>query len=167
MEKISKDLDQKIRRQAKSRCGYCLNPQELLPFKLEIEHIYPQASGGKSVEENLWLACRECNAHEAAKIKALDKLTGKVVKLFNPKISDGTLSNLFLSKPSDFRFARFPIEWGKLFNRLLLNPRDVRFISSPIESGKLVNLLLVKNAISKPAKNADESNDNKITMSPL
>ncbi len=85
MAKISKDLDAKIRRQAKNRCGYCLNLQGLLPFKLEIEHIYPQALGGKSVEDNLWLACRECNAHKAAKTKALDRLTGKVVKLFNPR----------------------------------------------------------------------------------
>lgn len=85
MAKISKDLDAKIRRQAKNRCGYCLNPQELLPFKLEIEHLHPQALGGESVEENLWLACRECNAHKATKAKATDRLTGKTVKLFNPR----------------------------------------------------------------------------------
>lgn len=85
MAKISKDLDAKIRRQAKNRCGYCLNPQELLPFKLEIEHLHPQALEGKSVEENLWLACRECNAHKAIKTKAIDRLTGKTVKLFNPR----------------------------------------------------------------------------------
>jgi hypothetical protein len=85
MAKISKDLDAKIRRQAKNHCGYCLNPQELMPFKLEIEHLHPQALGGKSVEENLWLACRECNAHKATKSKATDRLTGKTVKLFNPR----------------------------------------------------------------------------------
>lgn len=85
MARISKDLDQKIRRQAKNRCGYCQSPQELLPFKLEIEHIHPQTLSGESVEDNLWLACRECNAHKAAKIKAVDKLTGKIVRLFNPR----------------------------------------------------------------------------------
>lgn len=85
MARIKKDLDTKLRRQAKNRCGYCLNPQELLPYKLEIEHIFPQSLGGKSIEENLWLACRECNAHKAAKIKAIDNLTGKTVKLFNPR----------------------------------------------------------------------------------
>jgi HNH endonuclease len=85
MAKISKILDAKIRSQAKNRCGYCLNPQELLPFKLEIEHLYPQSLGGKSIEENLWLACRECNSHKATKVKAFDKLTGKTVKLFNPR----------------------------------------------------------------------------------
>ncbi|CAN5698876.1 HNH endonuclease signature motif containing protein [soil metagenome] len=85
MAKIKKDLDALIRRQAKNRCGYCLNPQELLPYKLEIEHIFPQSLGGESIEENLWLACRECNAHKAAKTEAIDNLTGKTVKLFNPR----------------------------------------------------------------------------------
>jgi len=85
MAKIKKDLDANIRRQAKNRCGYCLNPQELLPYKLEIEHLFPKSLGGESTEENLWLACRECNAHKAAKTKAIDNLTGKTVKLFNPR----------------------------------------------------------------------------------
>lgn len=85
MAKIKKDLEEKIRRQAKNRCGYCLNPQELLPYKLEIEHILPKASGGTGIEENLWLACRECNAHKAAKTEAFDRLTEKNVKLFNPR----------------------------------------------------------------------------------
>ena len=85
MAKIKKDLDEIIRRQAKNRCGYCLNPQELIPYRLEIEHILPKALGGESTEENLWLACRECNAHKAKKTKAVDTLTGKTVKLFNPR----------------------------------------------------------------------------------
>jgi hypothetical protein len=46
-------LDERIRRQAKNRCGYCLNPQELIPYKLEIEQIRPKALGGATVEENL------------------------------------------------------------------------------------------------------------------
>jgi HNH endonuclease len=86
MAKINKEVESKIRRDAKNLCGYCLNPQELIPFKLEIEHIYPQALGGETVEENLWLACRECNAHKSKKIKSVDFLTGKLVKLFNPRV---------------------------------------------------------------------------------
>lgn len=56
-----------------------------MPYKLEIEHLTPKAASGTSEEENLWLACRECNAHKAAKTKAVDNLTGKTVKLFNPR----------------------------------------------------------------------------------
>lgn len=85
MAKIKKDLDETIRREAKNRCGYCLNPQELIPYKLEIEHLIPKASGGESAKENLWLACRECNAHKSAKTKVVDNLTGKTVNLFNPR----------------------------------------------------------------------------------
>lgn len=78
-------LKEKIRLQAKNRCGYCLNPQNLMPYKLEIEHLYPQSLGGQTIEENLWLACRECNSHKAAKVNSKDSLTGKTVKLFNPR----------------------------------------------------------------------------------
>ncbi len=56
-----------------------------MPYKLEIEHLYPQSLGGQTIEENLWLACRECNAHKAARIKSKDPLTEKIVKLFNPR----------------------------------------------------------------------------------
>lgn len=85
MAKISQELDQRIRYQAKNRCGYCLNLQELIPYKLEIEHIHPKALGGPTIEENLWLACRECNAHKARKTEAIDSLTEKTVKLFDPR----------------------------------------------------------------------------------
>ncbi len=85
MAKIKKDLEEKVRRAAKNRCGYCLDPQELMPYKLEIEHLVPKASGGETVEENLRLASRECNAHKAKKIEAIDNLTEKTVKLFNPR----------------------------------------------------------------------------------
>lgn len=85
MGKISQELDERIRQQAKNLCGYCLNPQELIPYKLEIEHLHPKGLGGETVEENLWLACRECNAHKARKVEAVDPLTEKAVKLFNPR----------------------------------------------------------------------------------
>lgn len=41
--------------------------------------------GGLSVEENLWLACRECNSHKAKKTQAFDRLTEKSVTIFNPR----------------------------------------------------------------------------------
>jgi len=52
---------------------------------LEIEHLLAKALGGETVEDNLWLACRECNSHKAKKTKAVDPLTKKLVKLFNPR----------------------------------------------------------------------------------
>ncbi len=85
MSKIGRALDEKVRRRAKQRCEYCLNPQWLIPHKLEIEHSHPKSLGGANSAENLGLACRECNGHKAMRVSALDPTTGKTVNLFNPR----------------------------------------------------------------------------------
>jgi 5-methylcytosine-specific restriction endonuclease McrA len=37
------------------------------------------------VEENLWLACRGCNAHKSDRTHANDPESGPLVPLFNPR----------------------------------------------------------------------------------
>lgn len=88
MSRISGELRNKIRRQAKNRCGYCLTPQEIYPVPLEIEHILPQAEGGTDTEENLWLACRVCNGFKHAKTVGTDPQTKETISLFNPRIQN-------------------------------------------------------------------------------
>ena len=68
MSKLKQELDAEIREASKNRCGYCLTPQILTSYKLEIEHIYPTSKGGTSEKENLCLACRHCNLHKSAKV---------------------------------------------------------------------------------------------------
>jgi hypothetical protein len=53
---IPKQLRQKVAKAANHRCGYCLFPQNLMGMPLTIEHIQPEAAGGATSEENLWLA---------------------------------------------------------------------------------------------------------------
>ena len=84
MSKISQELDAEIRAASKHRCGYCLTPQILTSYKLELEHICPFAKGGASKKENLCLACRHCNLHKAAKVFGVDVLTARKVRLFHP-----------------------------------------------------------------------------------
>ena len=50
-----------------------------------MEHIIASASGGANAEENLWLACRLCNNARGKQTLAHDPLTGRRVKLFNPR----------------------------------------------------------------------------------
>lgn len=85
MSRISRKIQAKVRRDAKNRCGYCLLPQEILMGKLEIEHLLPLAMGGTDEEENLWLACRDCNSYKSSKVYVFDEETEQKVKLFNPR----------------------------------------------------------------------------------
>lgn len=85
MSHISQKVRNKIIKEAKDRCGYCLTPQYLVPIVFEIEHIIPKAAGGTDEEENLWLACGACNSYKHAKTYGIDPQTKRKVRLFNPR----------------------------------------------------------------------------------
>ncbi len=74
-----------MRAQAGDACAYCQSPQRLVLGPLEIDHIVPKARGGTDDEENLCLACRLCNSHKSTQIQGVDPLTGRPVRLFNPR----------------------------------------------------------------------------------
>ena len=71
--------------QARSRCGYCLCSEMLIGMPMEFEHLIPLASGGSTVEENLWLSCRRCNEFKGRQTRAVDPETSEIVALFNPR----------------------------------------------------------------------------------
>lgn len=50
-----------------------------------MDHLLPKARGGTDEEANLWLACRLCNNAKRTQIRARDPLTGRQVRLFNPR----------------------------------------------------------------------------------
>jgi hypothetical protein len=70
---------------AQHRCGYCCTPERIAGYRLTIEHIIPESAGGRTEEENLWLACYACNEFKSARTHARDAATGKVVALWNPR----------------------------------------------------------------------------------
>jgi 5-methylcytosine-specific restriction endonuclease McrA len=81
-------LRQLVRQRAKNNCEYCglCHEQEPLPF--HIEHIIPRRHGGKDTPENLALACHHCNLHKGANLSGLDPKTGKLTRLFHPRLDD-------------------------------------------------------------------------------
>ena len=83
--KIPSDLRQRVERAAGYRCGYCLTPQEITGLKMDVDHILPEAAGGDTVEENLWLACVACNRAKHDQVYGRDPSTGDAVRLFNPR----------------------------------------------------------------------------------
>ena len=82
---ISKALRERVAQQARRRCGYCLTQQRVVGTPMEVDHITPEALGGRTEEENLWLACKLCNDYKGDEITAVDPLTGEVVALFDPR----------------------------------------------------------------------------------
>ena len=83
--KIPEVVKARVRAAARRRCGYCLAQQRYTLLVLEIEHIKAKAKGGTDEEWNLWLACRLCNNAKGVQTHARDPLTGRCVKLFNPR----------------------------------------------------------------------------------
>ena len=82
---IPKALRERVAQQACHRCGYCLSAEAIVGAPMEIDHIVPQALGGLTEEDNLWLACSLCNDHKSDRIAALDPDTDAVVRLFDPR----------------------------------------------------------------------------------
>jgi 5-methylcytosine-specific restriction endonuclease McrA len=81
--KIPEDVKARVRSAARHRCGYCQAQQRYT--LLVIEHIIAKARGGADDERNLWLACRLCNNGKGIQTHARDPITGRQVKLFNPR----------------------------------------------------------------------------------
>jgi hypothetical protein len=82
---LSETLRMHVRAVAANRCGYCLTHQAYVPWTLEIDHIVPRTKGGSDDEANLWLACRSCNLFKSNQTHGTDPVTGRRVRLFNPR----------------------------------------------------------------------------------
>lgn len=85
MAAIPLAVRQHVAAEARQRCGYCQTQELVIGMPLEIEHIIPEALGGSSEAENLWLACPRCNRFKGVQTHAIDAQTGQRVPLFNPR----------------------------------------------------------------------------------
>lgn len=82
---VPKALRERVAAHARHRCGYCLTSEAIVGAPMELDHIIPEALGGLTDEDNLWLACPLCNGHKADRIAAADPDTGETVLLFDPR----------------------------------------------------------------------------------
>jgi hypothetical protein len=82
---IPKAMRARVAAQAHHRCGYCLTAEAITGISLEIDHLIPEALGGLTQDENLWLACGPCNSRKSDRVVARDPFTDAVVPLFNPR----------------------------------------------------------------------------------
>ncbi|HEX3033959.1 MAG TPA: HNH endonuclease signature motif containing protein [Thermodesulfobacteriota bacterium] len=82
---IPADLRQFIIVRASNRCEYCLLSQAGQEATFHVDHVIPIVAGGKTVIENLSLACVSCSLRKAARQQVVDPKTGKEVPIYNPR----------------------------------------------------------------------------------
>ena len=82
---VADGLRRRVAEAARFRCGYCLTSQRIIGPLLELDPIVPEARGGTSEEENLFLACPRCNGHKGDRVEAIDPDTGGMAPFFNPR----------------------------------------------------------------------------------
>ena len=82
---VPRSLRERVSAIARHRCGYCLSSEAIVGAPMEIDHIIPEALGGRTELGNLWLACPLCNDHKSDRIAATDPVTGEPVRLLDPR----------------------------------------------------------------------------------
>lgn len=66
-------------------CEYCLIRQQDTLYTHEVDHIIPEKHRGATSEDNLCLACLECNRYKGSDFGSFDPETGQITSLFNPR----------------------------------------------------------------------------------
>ena len=82
---IPLELRRQIRDDANAQCGYCHSPETFVGMPHDIDHLIPEALGGPTTRENLWLACSRCNSFKGDRMDAFDLISGQRVQLFHPR----------------------------------------------------------------------------------
>jgi 5-methylcytosine-specific restriction endonuclease McrA len=83
--KIPAQIAAQVARRAAGRCEYCHAPQIIIGQAFHIDHIIPRFADGKSILENLCLACSHCNIAKSEQTTGVDPRTRKKTLLFNPR----------------------------------------------------------------------------------
>lgn len=85
MSSVSPALRSRVRRRARGLCEYCRCSEELTGHDFTVDHILPEARGGKTRAPNLCWCCFWCNNFKHARTEVPDPRTGQRVPLFNPR----------------------------------------------------------------------------------
>lgn len=85
MTYIPESIRQAVAKRAKRRCEYCRLHENYAYFTHEIDHIYAEKHGRETTEDNLCLACADCNRYKSSDLCSLDPITNEVVALFHPR----------------------------------------------------------------------------------
>ena len=60
-------------------------PQAAYRFTFPIDHIIARQHHGRTISQNLALSCLHCNARKGPNISGIDRESGEIIRLFNPR----------------------------------------------------------------------------------
>lgn len=81
----SAELRRQVVERAGHRCEYCRIHQDDAIAGHQIDHVIAEKHGGATQFENLAVSCMTCNLRKASDISSIDRATGELVPLFNPR----------------------------------------------------------------------------------
>jgi 5-methylcytosine-specific restriction endonuclease McrA len=85
MTYVPEHLRRFVADRAQQRCEYCRLHENDAYFTHEIDHIYAEKHGGTTTEDNLCLACAECNRYKGSDLSSIDPESGEIEPLFHPR----------------------------------------------------------------------------------
>ena len=81
-------LRRELRERAHERCEYCLTHERDAVFAHEPDHVLPKRHGGETTLLNLAWSCFDCNRLKSCNLSSIDVETGRIVRLFNPRLDE-------------------------------------------------------------------------------
>jgi hypothetical protein len=83
---MNRFLRQLVRVRAGQRCEYChLSDSAAAAATFHVEHVLAKQHGGSDAPDNRCWSCHRCNLHKGPNLSGRDPVTGKVVRLFDPR----------------------------------------------------------------------------------
>jgi hypothetical protein len=70
---------------ANGYCEYCLRNSLYADSPFDVDHMIAEFEGGRTVSDNLALACHGCNLSKSNRHRIFDPLTRRFIELFDPR----------------------------------------------------------------------------------
>jgi len=83
---MNPQIELEVRRRAGRKCEYCLLHEANSTLRFVVDHILARQHGGTTTLENLAVCCGHCNLYKGPNIAGIDTETGKLTRLYNPRI---------------------------------------------------------------------------------
>lgn len=82
---VSQPTRRFVRQRAGDCCEYCRLASSDGTVTFHVDHIRPLKHGGSDDENNLCLACYNCNMHKSHDLTGIDPVTDEITPLYHPR----------------------------------------------------------------------------------